>query len=100
MGYNEFLCFEIELIVIMNLKVCEIEMFMGWYSDDVDNMCDIRVVNYNFKKVYVNILIDYWKWLYIFLNMIVFVYYYCYDVFVEVDIKVLFGVGVMFLIMV
>ncbi|AAA66653.1 copia-like envelope protein [Autographa californica nucleopolyhedrovirus] len=95
-GYNEFLCPETEPIATMNSKVCEIEMFMGRYSDDVDNMCDIRVANYNPKKAYVNTLIDYRKWLYIFPNTTVSVHYYCHDALVEVDTKVSPGVGVMF----
>ncbi|ABL75966.1 efp/ld130 fusion protein [Maruca vitrata nucleopolyhedrovirus] len=92
-GYDEFLCPETELIATMNAKVCEIEMFMGRYSGDVINICDIRVANYNPKKAYVNTIMNNMKWLYIFPNSTTLVVH-CNDA-SKFEMTVQPGVGVM-----
>ncbi|AGA16177.1 f protein [Thysanoplusia orichalcea nucleopolyhedrovirus] len=94
-GYDEVLCPESNSLATINSHVCEIEMFMGRYSNNIDDVCDIRVANYDPKKTYFNTVIDYRKWLYMFPNSTTAVYYYCNDVIVNGVAKIQPGVGFM-----
>nr|UIX56256.1 fusion protein [Hyphantria cunea nucleopolyhedrovirus]UIX56402.1 fusion protein [Hyphantria cunea nucleopolyhedrovirus] len=64
LGYDEFLCPTSPRIATVDSGVCEIEMFMGRYANDIDVLCDVRVANNNAKQVLLNTLVDKRKWIY------------------------------------
>ncbi|AHD25615.1 fusion protein [Choristoneura murinana nucleopolyhedrovirus] len=65
-GYNEFLCPASPRVATFNSGVCEIEMFMGRFANNIDSLCDVRVADNNAKQVLLGILVNNRKWIYAF----------------------------------
>jgi hypothetical protein len=93
-GYDEFLCPVSERIATINSSMCEIEMFMGRYAQDIDALCDIRVADNGAKQVLLDMLVVDRKWLYSFESNTT-VSYVCGDTNDEFITVVPPGVGLM-----
>ncbi|QBC76105.1 fusion protein [Neophasia sp. alphabaculovirus] len=91
-GYDEFLCPASERIATLNSGVCEIEMFMGRYAQDIDALCDVRVADNGAKQVLLDMLVHSRKWLYAFARN-ANVSYVCGDTYQEFVTAVSPGVG-------
>ncbi|UZE89796.1 EFP [Parapoynx stagnalis nucleopolyhedrovirus] len=66
-GYDEYLCPEIETVPTINSNICEIEMYMGRYSN-VMTLCDLRLGSILSDTQYTIPLVDHEKWLYMFVK--------------------------------
>ncbi|AJD09285.1 envelope protein [Condylorrhiza vestigialis mutiple nucleopolyhedrovirus] len=91
-GYDEFLCPASERFDTLNSGVCEIEMFMGRYAQDIDALCNVRVADNNGKQVLLDMLVNNRKWLYAFARNAT-VSYVCKDTLQEFATTVSPGVG-------
>lgn len=93
-GYNEILCPFSPRIATMESDVCEIEIFMGRYVDNIDEVCDVRVADNAANQVFLDTLVDRHKWLYAFSSNAT-VGYLCTDQYRDVVVNVSAGVGLM-----
>lgn len=65
-GNDEYLCPESKNLPTINSQICEIEMYMGRFTNVMNKYCDLRLGALLVDTQYVNSLIDHRKWLYMF----------------------------------
>ncbi|AGR57168.1 F-protein [Choristoneura rosaceana nucleopolyhedrovirus] len=67
-SYDEFLCPASRRVATLDSGLCEIEMFMGRYANDIDSLCNVRIADNNAKQVLLGVLVNNRKWIYAFSN--------------------------------